>query len=206
MPITPYADLDVALSVVSERVQEVLGDTLVGAYVEGSFALGAGDRDSDVDVIVVLRSPLTARQERLIREFQRQFPTRTDHWALNLEGSYALLDDLRDPHGVGRPWLFVDRGHSELAWDSHGNDYVHRWVLREHGLIPVGAPPKDVVAPVLASDLQAEARRDLPGLRHGLLGWLDLDVAASLAFAEYAEQWACDHPPGGSGSDGWSVG
>lgn len=177
MPLTPYPQLDGVLAQIADQARDVIGADLVGVYVEGSFALGAGDMYSDVDFFVVMKTAWTPSREQRVRAFHRELPTRSEHWAQHVEGSYALLADLLDPAGIGRQWLFIDHGHREMTWDTHGNDAVHRWVLREHGLVVSAPPPADVVASVAAGDLQAEARRDLPGLLAALLGWLDLDVA-----------------------------
>ena len=52
---TPYAELnDVLVGLVTD-VQAILERTLVGAYLQGSFALGDGDMQSDCDFLFVLR-------------------------------------------------------------------------------------------------------------------------------------------------------
>ena len=126
----------------------------------------------------MIRSALNLPQEKAIRAFHDELPTREHRWALQLEGSYALLDDLLDPARVGREWLFVDRGHREMQYDTHGNDLVHRWVLGRHGITVSGPPASDVVAVITADALRAEARHELAVLREGLMSWVDLDIAA----------------------------
>lgn len=177
MLLTSYPGLDAVVTEIAERAAAVLGAGFVGAYVEGSFALGAGDEHSDVDFFVVLRGTLNAVQEERLRALHRELPTRTEHWARHVEGSYALLADLLDTSGTARPWLFIDHGHREMTWDTHGNDMVHRWVLHEHGLRIAGPPAADVVAPVSAEQLRTEARRDMLTLRADILDWCTLDVA-----------------------------
>jgi hypothetical protein len=177
VPLTPYPELDGVVHEIVEHAADVLGGNLVGGYLEGSFALGAGDQYSDVDFIVVMKTPLEHHAEARLRAFHRELPTRQEHWAQHVEGSYALLDDLLDPVGTGREWLFIDHGHADMTWDTHGNDMVHRWVLREHGIVVHGPSPTDVVAPVGPVDLQREARSELDGLLPALLSWLDLDIA-----------------------------
>src|SRR5215213_624824 len=51
---TPYADLDALLAELLVKWEQILGENLVAAYVQGSFALGAGDQFSDCDWIVAL--------------------------------------------------------------------------------------------------------------------------------------------------------
>jgi predicted nucleotidyltransferase len=142
MTLTPYADLDRVVTEIAGHAADVLGDDFVGAYIEGSFALGAGDPYSDVDFIVVMKTPLVHDLEGRLRAFHRELPTRQEHWAQHVEGSYALLDDLLDPTRTGREWPFIDHGQRELTWDTHGNDMVHRWVLREHGIVVAGPSRK----------------------------------------------------------------
>jgi hypothetical protein len=132
---------------------------------------------SDVGFIVVMSAGLDHHGEGRLRAFHRELPTRQEHWAQHVEGSYALLGDLLDPTRTGRGWLFVEHGHREMTWDIHGNDMVHRWVLRQHGIVLLGASPADVVAPVKLADLQREAQSGLDGLPGSLLAWLDLDIA-----------------------------
>lgn len=177
MALTPYPALDAVVTEVAEQAAHVLGEQFVGAYLEGSFALGAGDEHSDVDFLVVLRGTLTAAQEEKLRAFHRELPTRSAHWAQHVEGSYALLADLLDGSGTARPWLFIDHGHQEMSYDIHGNDMVHRWVLHEHGLTIAGRPAAEVVAPVSAEQLRIEARRDLLTVRADIVDWCNLDIA-----------------------------
>ena len=46
---TPFAELNDLLTRFVTRVSSILGTKLVGVYLTGSFALGAGDAASDCD-------------------------------------------------------------------------------------------------------------------------------------------------------------
>ena len=59
IPPTPYADLNQVLLELINSVQVVLKDNFVGAYLQGSFAVGDFDRDSDVDFIIVSEHALS---------------------------------------------------------------------------------------------------------------------------------------------------
>src|SRR5215208_2470942 len=52
-PPTPFAELNELLGELVARVAAILGDNFVGAYLTGSFALGAADLHSDCDFLVV---------------------------------------------------------------------------------------------------------------------------------------------------------
>ncbi|KOU64987.1 hypothetical protein ADK57_19820 [Streptomyces sp. MMG1533] len=49
---TPYGELDALPADFTGSVREILGDTFVGACLQGSFALGAGDLHSDCDFVI----------------------------------------------------------------------------------------------------------------------------------------------------------
>ena len=85
--ITPYADLDELLAELLGHWQRILGENLVGAYVQGSFALGSGDQQSDCDWLVATRGSLTDLQIAQLRKLHDDIPTREGHWCHDLEGS-----------------------------------------------------------------------------------------------------------------------
>src|SRR2546425_12563787 len=51
---TPYAALNVVLDTFVGRARELLADNFIGAYLQGSFALGDLDEKSDVDFVIAV--------------------------------------------------------------------------------------------------------------------------------------------------------
>jgi Aminoglycoside adenylyltransferase, C-terminal domain len=176
--VTPYPELDELLEELLGHWRRILGDDLVGAYVQGSFALGAGDLHSDCDFLVATRGPLTSDQEFGLRALHAEVPHRQGHWCHHLEGSVALADELATVGALGRAWLFVDHGWDTMEWDDHCNRAYTRWILREHGITLAGPPPPTWMAVVPAASLRRECRTALPTLLDGLATWIDLDAIA----------------------------
>ena len=176
--ITPYADLDELLVELIERWQRILGDDLVGAYLQGSFALGGGDQHSDCDWLVATRDGLTEEQVGDLRGLHDEIPTRDGHWPHDLEGSYAPVTELASVDHAGRQWLFNNHGYRTLEWDDHCNRGYTRWILREHGLTLAGAEPRSFMAPVPPDFLRREAAASLPTLVADLATWIDIDTLA----------------------------
>jgi len=59
MAATPYPDVNALLQELLTGVRAILGDHLVGVYLDGSLALGCFEPDrSDVDVVVVTEDEL----------------------------------------------------------------------------------------------------------------------------------------------------
>jgi predicted nucleotidyltransferase len=153
---TPYPELNAVLSDWLDSIQAVLGDTLVAAHLQGSFALGGFDADSDVDFLVAIREELSETQLSDLQIVHARIYDLDSSWAKHLEGSYIPLIDLRryDPSSLP-PW-YLDNGSKVLVRDSHDNTLVVRWMVRERGITLWGPDPKTLIDPVTPNDLRRE--------------------------------------------------
>lgn len=156
---TGIAELDAVLDAVAGHARSVHGDAFVGAYLEGSFALGAADDESDCDVVVIVRDTSDAQFARLA-DFHRDLGTGDAPWARRLEVVYAPLDELAG-EPADRPWPYLDHGSAELVRDPHGDTDVMRWVLHHHGVALVGPPAHAVVPDVPVERMRRTARARL---------------------------------------------
>jgi len=167
--VTPYPELDSVLAVWVDGVRAVLGDGFVGAYLQGSFALGDADQFSDVDFVVAVTAALTAPQCAAIVELHQRIFAIPTGWAQHLEGSYIPVDILRHVDAGQTPVAYFDNGSTTLHWSDHDNTAILRWTLRERGVVLAGPPPATLIEPVAASVLTAEvdgALRDRADFLH----------------------------------------
>ena len=169
--ITPYEELDAVLLDLVGAVRAILGDTFVGAYLQGSFALGAGDLDSDCDFIVAVTAQPSGAAAAALRALHDDIPTRAGFWNAHLEGSYADTATLRGIDGLGAEWLYNDHGHRTLVPSAHCNSTHTRWILRRHGITMAGPPIASLVDEVPAEAMRAAARAALPGTLGEILTW-----------------------------------
>lgn len=143
------------LRALAARARELFGEELVGAYAGGSWALGAyRPPSSDLDVALVVRAPLTARQRSATVEALR-------HEALPCPAACGLelvvyteavvrsattepAFELNLDTGAGLP-LRVDEAPGEIAghWFA-----IDRSILAEHGVALAGPPAPTVFASV----------------------------------------------------------
>lgn len=180
---TAFQELNELLGELVARVESILGDDFVGAYLTGSFALGAGDLYSDCDFLVVTEDRVTEGQERALRELHAEIPTRSGHWPHDLEGSYAPRADLATLAALDEQWLYVDRGAREMQWSTHCNTEDVRWTLRECAVTLAGPDPRNVVAEVPAEALRGKMRRLVESFLPDLLSWTSFDTAWSQRYA-----------------------
>ena len=143
-----------------EKLQGILGASLVGVYVGGSWALGGYEPpDSDLDVAVVIPEPLSDEAaDGLVAALRHEaFPcparglelvvytwesaasaTTNPGFELNLNtGARLTFRADREPQPGERHWFAVDRS-----------------VLAAHGIALLGPPAAEVFAPIAADDLR----------------------------------------------------
>lgn len=181
--MTPFPELDAVLERLVAEVAEILGENLLGAYLTGSFALGAGDMQSDCDFLVVVREQVSAHEERALRRLHDEIPTRPGHWTKHLEGSYAPLADIQTLSAIGRDWLYVDHGHRQMEWSDHCNRPEIRWLLRERGTTLRGPEPQTFAVAIPPDLLRQSAAASIADCIPGMLTWTTFDIAWSQRYA-----------------------
>jgi len=154
---TPYPDLNAVLAEFVSSARAILGANFLGAYLQGSFAVGGADEHSDVDFIVVTHDEIDDATATELQAMHERIYGLESTWAQHLEGSYVPEEKLRRVDPDRAPFLYLDNGSTELEWDNHCNTAVVRWSLREHGVVLAGPDPKSLVDPVAAADLRADA-------------------------------------------------
>src|SRR5215208_6057450 len=163
---TPYPEVNAILQELLEGIQGVLGEHLIGMYLEGSLANGDFDQDSDIDFVVVTDVDVTEDLFSILQSMHDQIATIDSPWAIQLEGSYLSRQALRryDPTNDIHP--NIERGFGErLKRVGHQEVWnVHRHILRERGITIIGPDPKTLTDPITSNDLK---RAMLPALS----GW-----------------------------------
>jgi hypothetical protein len=183
---TPYAELNGVLAHLLDGARAALGGNFVGAYLQGSFAVGDFTPWSDCDFIVVTGQDLAPDQLAALQRLHAQIhELPAPYWRNALEGSYAPAAILRrcsteprDPPGEPRtadwadpgtsgsrprayPFWYLDHGAMTLVRSEHDNTQVVRWCLREKGVVLAGPDPKSLIDPVPAAALKAEVRETM---------------------------------------------
>ncbi|MEO7449216.1 MAG: aminoglycoside adenylyltransferase domain-containing protein [Humibacillus sp.] len=175
---TRFPELNHVLATLVDDVSTILGDCMIGAYLQGSFALHEGDETSDSDFLIVLRSDPTAQQLGELMVLHDEIPLRDGHWSKHLEGSYPIAEQLRGLSARDQEWWFVDHGSRLMTRSTHCNHAFVRWLTREHGITLAGPPPADLIDAVPPEAVRAEMRAMLPNVLPDLMSWAaTLEVA-----------------------------
>jgi hypothetical protein len=153
---TQYEELNSVLEELVSSVQGALADAFVGAYLQGSFAVGDFDRDSDVDFVIAVRDELSDEQVAALQAVHKRVYGLGSEWARHLEGSYFPTVILRDYHERGKPLWYLDHGSQLLVRSDHCNTLVVRCVVRERAVVLAGPSPATLVDPVPVDALRRE--------------------------------------------------
>lgn len=183
---TPYADLNAVLACLVDGARALLAENFVGAYLQGSFAVGDFSEFSDCDFIIVTARDITPDELPAFQALHaRIHELPYAYWRTGLEGSYVPApvlrrwsDTPRDPPGQPRgpdwadpgtsgsparayPFWYLDHGARTVVRSEHDNTQVVRWCLREKGVTLAGPRPGALIDPVSPEALRAEVRRTM---------------------------------------------
>ncbi len=125
-----------------------LDSNFIGAYLQGSFAVGDFDRYSDVDFIIAIEEDLSGAELDSLQAMHESVYNLKSPWAQHLEGSYFPKDVLRDYAQSGTLLWYLDHGSRSLVRSDHCNTVVVRWTVREHGVALAGPKPETLVDPM----------------------------------------------------------
>lgn len=155
---TPYPAVNDLLAETLRGGRAILGDDLVGFYLDGSLALGDFDpASSDVDFIAAVARPVTADTFAALAALHRRITAGSRPFATELEGSYIHLTALRHHDPADATFPNLERGPDEvLKWKTHHSDWViHRHIVRQHGIALFWPPAATLIDCVSPNDIRA---------------------------------------------------
>ena len=110
---TPFPDVNEIVRDLRARITAILGDHVIGMYLDGSLALGDFDDASDIDFIVLTDHEIRDTEFEALHEMHAQITAGPSRWADQLEGSYVSAPAWRrfDPANALHP--NIERGPAE---------------------------------------------------------------------------------------------
>ncbi len=155
LPI-PDTQLNAVLNELVTSARSVLGENFVAAYLQGSFALGAWDADSDVDFLIAIDHEVSAADLPALQSMHARIYDLPSRWAQHLEGPDFPKELLKRGDPARTPLLYLDNTSRELIRSNHDNELIVRWVTRDCGITLAGPAPDELIDPVAADDLRRE--------------------------------------------------
>lgn len=153
---TPNPELNAVLHEFITSAQPALGNNFVSAYLQGSFAIGDWDNDSDVDFTIAVEREVSDMELAALQTMHARIFNLKSEWAKHLEGSYFSKNILKRGDSTKTKLPYLDNTHNQLIMSDHDNTLVVRWVVREYGITLAGIDPKELIDPVPADNLRHE--------------------------------------------------
>lgn len=170
---TPFPEVNELLRLLHARMGAVLGAHLLALYLDGSLARGGFDAASDIDFVAVVPSQLDDTTFAALQQMHAAIGQLDYRLARDIEGFYVPLAGLRRYDPANSLFANLERGATEcLKWEQIGQAWiVHRYILREYGLVLAGPPPASLIDAIPPSQLQST-------MRTALQEWSDYVLAA----------------------------
>ncbi len=160
--ITPYEKLNEVIEFFSKKIEEILGENLVGLYLTGSLSYGDFVLErSDLDLQAITKRSLLPEELEQVKQLHLDIENAHPEWAGRIECSYlpvGLMDEVLPPK-TPRPWW----GHGEFYSEApYGNEWIiNQYQLYNHG-IPLSGPDfKTLIRPIDIVEVQKACARDL---------------------------------------------
>jgi Aminoglycoside adenylyltransferase, C-terminal domain/Nucleotidyltransferase domain len=134
----------------------LLAESFIGAYLQGSFAIGGFDTYSDVDFLIVLDGDVTDEELPLLQALHENVYPLASPWAQHLEGSYVPKQALQRFPPPQRSFWYLDNGAKHLIRSDHDDTLVVYWTLREKGIVLAGPRSRELVPPIPVDELRDE--------------------------------------------------
>ena len=145
---TVFPELNELLAELVARVEAILGDNFVGAYL-----IGVRSR-SEAPIFTATATSSSSPRQRVTAEQEQAASRRFTTRSRRAPGTGRTIWRARTRRGRSwrrsrlsiRQWLYVDRGRREMQWSTHCNTEDVRWTLRERGITLSGPDPRRLVA------------------------------------------------------------
>lgn len=153
---TPFPEVNFLLKILKNRIKEILGENLVGIYLDGSLALGGYDSASDIDFVAVIERDLSPDEFNALKIMHSEINQQNTPLAQEIEGFYVSSEAVRRYNPRHSHFVNLERGSNEqLKWCEQ--DYywiIHRYILCEYGVTLTGPQPVNLIDPVSADGLR----------------------------------------------------
>jgi len=194
-------------------VRGVLGADLVGLYLYGSAVTGGFDAGvSDIDLVAVTASEADALDLLGLEAIHARFEDERPEWRDRVEVVYIGSTTLRSFRTGEGSLAVISPGEAFHVRTDRAADWLQNWYLvRETGVVLVGAPINTVVPPIAFSEFVAATQRYAAGERDrgragasgGALAYTILTMCRALRLVQTdihgtkqeAARWARDEMP-----------
>jgi len=146
---TPYEDVNSLIQLLLSQTKEILGEKLVGFYLDGSLVLGDFDHKvSDIDLVAALSSDMNDGEFEALKEMHGKFAQDHNDWEDRIEVCYITTDALASVKSRTSTIANISPGEPFHRRESNIEWIMNWYILREKSIALFGVPAKTIVEPI----------------------------------------------------------
>ena len=144
-----YEDVNSIIQLLLSHIKEILGEKLVGFYLDGSLVLGDFDHDiSDIDLLAALSSDMNDAEFEALKKMHDKFAQDQEEWEDRIEVCYISTDALASVKSKTSTITNISPGEPFHRRESNIEWIMNWYVLREKSITLFGPPAKSIVEPI----------------------------------------------------------
>jgi hypothetical protein len=149
MNVTPYADVNQILDILLTRIKAVLGDKLVGLYLEGSLVLGDFEPGiSDIDLVAAVASTIDDQEFEALKAMHESLVAEFHAWYDRIEVCYITVDALKSVKSRTSMIVNISPGEPIHRMEAR-KEWIMNWYLtRETSKTLYGPSPRSIIEPI----------------------------------------------------------
>jgi predicted nucleotidyltransferase len=155
------ADINRLLESLLADIRHIFQDRLIGLYLYGSLTTGDFDPDSsDIDLLVVISSQITAPEFEALRIMHRDFARANHEWEDRIDAVYLPVTALRRFRTEKSPIVISPGEPLHVREGEALRDWLQNWyIVRESGIALCGSPPNAIIPPITHNEFVEAVRR-----------------------------------------------
>ena len=153
---TAYAEINAVLDVLLSDVRAILGEELLGVYLNSSLSLGGFEPgSSDIDFLAITVDVLTDERVRALVDMHARLLASGLSYATRLEGFYLPQAALRGSDAANTHYPFSAQVDGLLMVELGSDWVIQRHLVRETAIVLWGSPPHTLLDAVPPGALRA---------------------------------------------------
>lgn len=181
MSLTPYPHINLLIESISSHIKFVLGDKLVGLYLEGSLILGDFDPSvSDIDLLAALSSEVSDTEFTQLQEMYANFSKEYPEWHDRIETCFITVKALGKVKTETSRIINISPGEPLNRRESSIEWIVNWYVSRQKSIAIFGPDITTLIEPISDSEFVQGVRYLTPSWKNYIH---DMKTKGSQAYA-----------------------
>ena len=157
----PYPDIQRLLENLQLQIRQIFQDRLIGIYLYGSLVAGDFDYDSsDIDLLVVTSSSITAEEFEVLHAMHRKFASENPTWDDRIDAVYLPEKALKEFRTAKSPIVISPGEPFHVREGEALKDWLQNWyIIRNSGVTLFGLPPNTIIPPITEDEFTEAIRR-----------------------------------------------